>query len=359
MSKYTTEVRYICETNTSRPIEGNGFNHIDEIIETSHTNIFNFDYPIFDPLYRAPLERKILRHFYTREICEETVGLWKLRLCDKLNVIMPYYNQLYESALLEFNPLYDVDLTTTGMKNDETEKTNTNTTNANETTDAQNTTAGSKIENKTGTRKSNDTGLDTSIQTNDKTDVTTNDLRETNVSANSKSGSGSNNSRTDNNSTDWDYYSETPQGRVQNLTDGYLTNVRQKTDNSYSTTDGSANYSESENKTDTSANTGTVKVDSNDRIATNKAKTNEQKSEFGEDNNTLHNAVENKQQTKSTDKHNIMTGNIKNMNDYVEHVSGKRGGTSYSKMLLEFRKTFLNIDQLILDELEPLFFGLW
>lgn len=27
----------------------------------------------------------------------------------KLNTIMPYYNQLYKSALLEFNPLYDAD----------------------------------------------------------------------------------------------------------------------------------------------------------------------------------------------------------------------------------------------------------
>ena len=59
-----------------------------------------------------PLEIKILMHFYTREIGEETFGLWQLRLCDRLNVIMPYYNQLYKSELIKFNPMYDVDLTT-------------------------------------------------------------------------------------------------------------------------------------------------------------------------------------------------------------------------------------------------------
>ena len=45
--------------------------------------------------------------------------------------------------------------------------------------------------------------------------------------------------------------------------------------------------------------------------------------------------------------------------DYTEHVSGKQGAISYSKMLEEFRQTFLNIDRMILDELNDLFFGLW
>ena len=73
----------------------------------------NFDfglksYPIFDENYRVVLEKKILKHYYTREIGAETYGLWKLWLDARLNEIMPYYNQLYKSELIEFNPLENV-----------------------------------------------------------------------------------------------------------------------------------------------------------------------------------------------------------------------------------------------------------
>lgn len=107
MSKYTTEVRFICE-NACGYKESQGYDKVDEIIAGSLNKVFDFDFPIFDENYRGILETKILRHYYTREIGLETVGLWKHFLCMRLNEIMPYYNQLYESAALEFNPLYNV-----------------------------------------------------------------------------------------------------------------------------------------------------------------------------------------------------------------------------------------------------------
>ena len=90
-----------------------GYAAIPDIIAESCPKIFDFPYPIFDESYRRVIESKILMHYYTREICEETVGLWKLRLMSRMNEIMPYYNQLYESELLKFNPFFDVDYTTT------------------------------------------------------------------------------------------------------------------------------------------------------------------------------------------------------------------------------------------------------
>lgn len=110
LSRYTTEVRYICETSAGLD-ESVGYSDIEQVIKNSLANIFDFDFPIFDEKYRSVLETKILRHYYTREIAHETVGLWKLKLCTKLNEIMPYYNQLYKSELISFNPMYDVDLT--------------------------------------------------------------------------------------------------------------------------------------------------------------------------------------------------------------------------------------------------------
>ena len=120
MSKFTTEVRYICETYAGLE-KSAGFNDVETVINNSYEKVFNFDFPIFDEAYRPILEKKILRHYYTREIGDETVGLWKLRLCNKLNEIMPYYNQLYKSQLIEFNPLYDVDLTRDYLRKNDNE----------------------------------------------------------------------------------------------------------------------------------------------------------------------------------------------------------------------------------------------
>ena len=105
MSYYTTEVRYLCESMTDVPLENfdnlKGVRRIDAIIDSAKSNIFDFDYPIFDEAYKGVLEKKILRHYYTREIGQETFGLFQLFLSDKMNEIMPYYNQLYESELLK------------------------------------------------------------------------------------------------------------------------------------------------------------------------------------------------------------------------------------------------------------------
>lgn len=111
MSKYTTEVRYICE-HLAGFEESQGLDKIDEIINNSWDKIFDFDVDIFDPDYKSVLCKKILMHYYTREIGFETVGLWKLKLRTKLTEIMPYYNKMYESTLLEFDPLVDADYRT-------------------------------------------------------------------------------------------------------------------------------------------------------------------------------------------------------------------------------------------------------
>lgn len=110
MSTYTTQVRYICE-NANNLQESEGFENVERIIDGALGYIFDFNFPIFDENYRSVLERKIIRHFYTREIGLETVGLWKLKLATKMNEIMPYYNQLYKTVNMIVEPLVDVDYT--------------------------------------------------------------------------------------------------------------------------------------------------------------------------------------------------------------------------------------------------------
>lgn len=69
-------------------------------------------FPIFDNDYRAPLMGKIIDHFRNREIGYESLGTWRLGMRRKLNEIMPYYNQLYLSTQISFDPLATVNLHT-------------------------------------------------------------------------------------------------------------------------------------------------------------------------------------------------------------------------------------------------------
>lgn len=121
MSKYTTEVRYICETFAGLN-ESVGYNDVEDVLNKSWEKVFNFDFPIFNEDYKSVLCKKILRHYYTQEIGVETVGLWQLKLNTKMNEIMPYYNKLYVAWNDEFNPLDDTRLERTHtLKKEENE----------------------------------------------------------------------------------------------------------------------------------------------------------------------------------------------------------------------------------------------
>jgi hypothetical protein len=65
-------------------------------------------YPIFDTNYKAIFETHFIRNFYTREIGFETEGLFKFKLENWLSINMGYFNKMFESELLTFDPLINV-----------------------------------------------------------------------------------------------------------------------------------------------------------------------------------------------------------------------------------------------------------
>jgi len=76
-----------------------------ERIEKARILIFDFEYPLFDPAYRKIFETNLIRYFYYREIGQETVGRWKFQLETWLLLNMPYFNKMFESELLVYDPL--------------------------------------------------------------------------------------------------------------------------------------------------------------------------------------------------------------------------------------------------------------
>jgi hypothetical protein len=73
-------------------------------------NIGLSNYPIFDAAYRETLNKKIIRHYYNREIGHETVELFVYQMETKMNEIMPLYNQHYKLSLLEVDPLSTISM---------------------------------------------------------------------------------------------------------------------------------------------------------------------------------------------------------------------------------------------------------
>lgn len=295
MSKYTTQVRFICESKSGLKV-GGGSDDVDNIIESSWNKIFTSKAPFFDEAYRSVLCSKILKHYYMREICCETVGIWTLWMNTRLEEIMPYYNQLYESAKIEFNPMHDVDLTRKHERNIEgTSKedgTRTQTTN--------------EIREDTGDISRNLTGNRDTDTTSDGTRNTTNTSDETKR----------------------DLYSDTPQGAITGLeNENYLTNARKITDN----INGTGNE-----QTNTTEKIGADYRENESTNSNNNATTN------GSLNGTTSN-----------------TGSSNTTEDYIETIVGKQGTESFSSLLNKFRETFLNIDMQVIEEFNDLFFGLW
>lgn len=255
MSKYTTEVRFICEQKAG--LEGSvGASDVDEVLSKSWNKVVTSNFAIFDEAYREKLVSKVLKHYYLREIGAETVGVWMLWMNTKFEEIMPYYNQLYESAKLKFEPFYDTDYKRSSGR-----------------------TVG----------------------------VTESDSGNSSTSSTSKGTNGST-TTSDYTSKSVDKYADTPQGGLTNVEKGnYLTNARIVDDSGNSNTTVSGNNNVTVNGTSETSSSG-------------------------------------KKDTKD---------------DFTESVKGKIGGGSFSKMLIEYRDTFINIDMLVIDEFKDLFFGLW
>lgn len=480
MSRYTTQVRFICEQLAGYPEEV-GFPSVDDIIKKAAPKIFNFQYPIFDENYRIELETIILRHYYTREICAETVGVWKLWLEARMCEIMPYYNQLFKSELLKFPPFQDVDYRTTHHKdnsgtsgygksgdNDHTSGYGldrkedkhggygkdfssdenggygkSHTLDMDETTDTTGTMQGNagygkdRKENTNGSydkdgNKTDKTTYDSDISTSEENEKT---LSEANHSETDTSGkqivqgtvhadgttSGSTHAEHESSFSNWDLFHDTPQGHLNQLESmDYLTNATKKygsesgsedttnqgttendTDSTTTTTtdtnemtDGTKNQKENGSGSGTKKQNDTTNLtDKWDESGSDTKSTTETENGSSEESQNTTGKEVGTQSTQGTEngsdeRHTVgeesgsdeshLTGSENQSaeahgqfqesgsdeydhdEDFWEHVKGKmNSGKSYSQMLLELRETFLRIDDMIIKELEDLFFLLY
>ena len=389
MSKYTTEVRNICETYAGRTERGN-YTDVDTCIDLAIPKIFDVDnIPVYVPEHKALLFHKILLHYYQREIGFETVGLWKLKLNTKLKEIMPYYNQLYASELLEYDPLQNVnnwhehqgvyeDTSKVDNKKKYDNTTDTANTEVTENTkkyDNTTDTSDSKVANKQLGSSTHDndivneeySGTETTLLKNQKTTERDSDTFE----HDGKRGRDS-----------WVLYSDTPQGGIGGLQgeplgggnvglDGnnYLTNATHTidTDGKYTDTSTFGNVTESYNKyndvpDEVHRNGSEQSVDNRTIDVTQKESEGSSQSGKQVDDAITHDVGSKVDTGKRVDDAITVDDNLKKDNGSDAHTNreyGKIGVMTYQEMVMKYRETFLNIDMMIIDELKDLFMKVW
>ena len=299
LSKYTTQLRFICETAAGRR-ESAGYDDSESIIKAAHTKIFDFDYPIFDAAYKETLECKIIDHYYTQEIGFETVGQFKRMLRATMREIMPLYNELYTSGLRVLNPLTNIDIEDSFTKSSESQSENSS----------------------TGSSSMRRDGTNAGTVTDEGSSTTETSGTESETIGREKASAPKN--------TRWDIYSDTPQGALSNVeNETYLTNARKITDDgtgSSETDDEERSTTRSDTVEGETTNTRTISGTDSDTTSGN---------------------------TKTDD-----TGHAQTTEEYVLKRIG-RSGLDVVALAEQMRHVLLDIDQMIIADLQPLFMGLW
>ena len=99
---------------------------VDDKLEDTRSFIFDFNYPVLDEATKKRIEIAILKHYYYREIAFETIGQFKIKLNDRLNLIMGRYNSLYQKQDLSLSPYINSYLKETGNNSSTSDVDNEN-----------------------------------------------------------------------------------------------------------------------------------------------------------------------------------------------------------------------------------------
>lgn len=356
MARYTLNLSEVCQvlTNTGTSnMQGNAFDYIDDIIEQSIPILFSNRIEIYDDnVERAALLHKIVEHYWEYEICTYTPNDFILRINRKLNEIMPYYNQLWHSTKIEFDPMIDTDYTTDHKSDAHDTTTEDNNQDQKHTGTDTDTAKHSGTDTKASTDGGKDTTTSTAIDNGtDNRDITTT-ADETGTNANLTP-------------RHWRYNNDTPQNSISGITEqDYLTSYSaEKDDNRPVVHNGGAagrdvNYQDANGGQLSDRQSKTIVNDDNEYSST---ATGETTVDYGK-NNTTSDTYDSQIKTDHDYDSNV---NVKsdNLKNYIHDgknltkIKGKaNGGRSYSELLNLYRQTMLNIDQQIIDDLKELFF---
>lgn len=357
-------------------------------------------YPIFDENYREVLNKKIVDEYYFREIGVETPARFKHHLNHTMDMIMPYYNQLYESELLEIDPLLsfreteqlerktDVDRSESaeGTNSYELDKTNKIIASSTTKQDKDGTFTSNGGETVLNTVDLTNTSNGTSSVTTIGTETNLNTVDLTNTSSGTSSVTTIGTETTDGDTTDTktenklSVTSDTPGGMLSigdlkthtwassaTMDEGETTNIGtndktvEKDETVTGTTGGTDKQTGTTNSeleidnTVTGETSGTDKqTGTTDVEATRTDVTTQIENLTG---SATDNRTDTGKDTLAGQKSDTKSGKINTVDEYIKTKFGVGG--HQANLLKEYRSTFLNIDRMIVNELSALFMGVY
>lgn len=358
MATYTMPLKEIIE----QPTQNRDDLTLKQKIEVGRVNLFKgMEYELFNDLYRREFETKFIRYFYNKEIGFETEGLFKFELETWLQINMPYYNQLFESELLKYDPLTNISMRVDqNLKQDTTQDTTQDT--------KQDSKDKSTTESSFEHHKDRDVLTDSeshstqNVKGNSETDSTqdTTNKSKTNSTSDATTDTDSNTKQDAFNRV---IKSDNPDSRLylsSNEGSGvieYANNIDETLDKSTgNTTTNSQTKDTSQSTTDTTDNT-TGHTETND--------TQDTKSDTNENSKTDDTETTDGWDRSETNATGEIVGNIigNNVGNKVEDMFneryGKEGTVTYQQMIKELRETFIRIERQIFKEMSELFMLLY
>lgn len=283
-----------------------------KLLELNDFELFDFEYQFDDVKFKEQIEQSVIDYYYSYEIGTETPAEFKRRFQARWLSFIDYYNQLYNTTLLTYNPLINYKLV------EALDQLATSNTLQDSTT------------NTTATGQSDTEGTDTTLQTNSSDSTRTDNLtaqsdstRTDNTTSNTvDSADGSGNEKT----------SDYPQQPIagSDFLEG------EKTSTTSSSGESTTNNTGTVTNADTTVNTGTQGTITNSN---------------GDSTNTHSAATTSEDSSNTTGK---LTSEGTNNTNYEKTIEGITG-TSYQDLITKERQNLLRLIPAIIGELKPLF----
>ena len=109
------------------------------LMEKTNFKLFDFDYKIDDPKFKADIEQAVIDFYYDYEIGHETPDMFKRKFIARWKRAISYYNELYNTTLLSYNPLTNYSISEALDQLSQTSSTTDSTSNSNSDSTTDNT----------------------------------------------------------------------------------------------------------------------------------------------------------------------------------------------------------------------------
>lgn len=316
------------------------------------------EYPIFDETYRPILNKKIRDHYLFCEIGLETPALFTHFLNRKMSEIMPYYNQLYKSQKEAENlqPFVTTKRDRWLDRNEEGTLTGATTDKETGNRSKAGTMSGTESKNETGESHTTDTGNETGVgkQVGNQNQNTTDNRQTTSNQVTEGS--------TTNQMGEQLIFSDTPQVTIAGQ-NAFADETGKISGNFFATNANWNNRNEagtSHTEQDTTGdekNQGTLQADSTINSNSTVDKTGKS------DTTTSGEMTGNKSEETSENEDTTRNAEGTQKQDTTGHTFEKEGWSGYDgvipEILEKWRKCFLNIDLMVIEQLRTLFMGVY